>query len=118
MPKTIADLTFNWIFNTTNDDKYSYDNLIKLFIDLNPDLINYHVKKGKYSFNFKGAEFSHYCYGQTLADFFEDINYQLCGFLNENDSVKLIGFELVGDNTFKIHGIFEDTIARLKAAVK
>lgn len=104
MPKTIADLTFNWIFNETND-RYFYDNVIKLFMDLNPDLINYRVKKGEYSFNFKGAEFSFYSPGQTLPDFFEDINYHLCGFLNENDSVKLIGFELINDNTFKIHGI-------------
>lgn len=116
MPKTIADLTINWIFESRK--YYIAADVIELFMDKNPDLINYRIKKGEYSFNFKEAEFSHYCSGQTLPDFFEDINYHLCKFLNENESVKLIGFELISDNSFKIDGIFEDTTIRLKMAMQ
>lgn len=107
MPKTIADLTINWIFESRKYNIYYIADVIESFMDKNPDLINYRIKKGEYLFDFRGTEFSHYSCGQTLPDFFEDINYHLCGFLNENESVKLIGFELISENTFKIHGIMK-----------
>ncbi len=61
-PKTIADLKINWIFNRITRGDSSLK-IIDDFNTKNPSLVNYKIKKGEYSFLFKGAEFSHYCYG-------------------------------------------------------
>ena len=93
-PKTIADLKFNW--------KFGNDFTCAEFQQLNPKLIDFRIKEGNYQFIIGDHKFEVDCfYSRPIRYFFQDIVELSADFIHGPS--KLVKFELIAENTFKIH---------------
>jgi hypothetical protein len=102
-PQTIADLSFNYTFTS-----YENDNLFdkeKRFKRQNKSLLKYKIKYQDYKFLINNSEFEVYASGSTrpIESFIEWLNYKLSYLPNLTLPKKLTRFELVEENTFRIH---------------
>jgi hypothetical protein len=99
-PQTIADLKINLTFDYW---KNIIHQLELDFLKLNPTLADYKIAKGKYQFLIKNKWLTAYSGGsQSLSNFISWLHYQIC-FCNFKLPLKLVRFELVSKNKFKIH---------------
>lgn len=101
--KTIADLQINWTFDWNIDNKI----LVKIQ-ELNPETFNLKVVRNTYYFligdsKFKSEVFTPTC---TLSDLIYHIDSQVFN-LQENKKLSRVlvldHFELIEENTFRIH---------------
>ena len=102
-PETIADLSFKYTFTT-----YENDNLFdkeRRFKKQNKSLLKYKIKYQDYKFLIDDSEFEVYASNSTrpIESFIEWINYKLSYLPNLILPKKLVKFELVEKNTFRIH---------------
>ena len=102
-PETIADLSFKYTFTT-----YENDNLFdkeRRFKTQNKSLLKYKIKYQDYKFLIDDSEFEVYASNSTrpIESFIEWINYKLSYLPNLILPKKLVKFELVEKNTFRIH---------------
>jgi hypothetical protein len=103
-PKTIADLKFNWTF-----DHYENENLFAKeakFKKQNKSLLKYKIRCQNYKFLVNNLEFWVYNSGaiSQIESFIEEINYKLSYIYGKKIlPKKLTKFELVEENTFRIH---------------
>ncbi len=100
-PKTIADLTINWTFvGYENDSIYDKE---ERFENQNKSLLKYKIKYGEYKFLVNDDHFIIYGASvlESLKSFIEYVNYKLSYLITLPK--KLVRFELVEENTFRIH---------------
>lgn len=119
-PETIADLSFKYTFTT-----YENDNLFdkeRRFKKQNKSLLKYKIKYQDYKFLIDDSEFEVYASNSTrpIESFIEWINYKLSYLPNLILPKKLVKFELVEENTFRIHleEVKTKTVKAVKPAVK
>lgn len=104
-PETIADLDINYIF--TDYRKHLHEDIIekrKKFVKDNKSLVKLQIKPATYQFlvnnhNFLADVFIY----KDIADFIEYLNWKM--YITDIIKLpqKLIKFELISENTFRIH---------------
>lgn len=100
-PETIVNLKINWVFSDY-DENETITVKQDRFKNENKSLLKYSIKKNKYIFLVDDAiiEFS---IGRTsITSFIEWLNFELVYYKIELPR-KLIKFELISDNTFRIY---------------
>lgn len=103
-PQTIADLKINYTFT---DYKSAKDNIFKKherFRKANKSLLKYNLAQRDYTFHLDELVFNFYnCSALTkLPEFIEWLNFEL-GHRKVQMPLKLDHFELISENTFRIH---------------
>lgn len=104
-PKTIADLKINWTFEIRKMFEGTYE-----FTRLNPELIDYRIKTNQnYTFLIDDKSFvfdSFQYYGPednvSIDSFVEAISWKM-RIATGKTGFKLDHFELISENTFRIH---------------
>ena len=118
-PTTIADLKFNWTL--TNYETESLSDKVAAFRKQNKSLLKYKIQYRDYKFLVDDDYFYVYSCGSLTAieSFIEYINYKLSYFTKLLPK-KLVKFELVEENTFRIHleEVKTKTVKAVKPAVK
>lgn len=101
-PATIADLSFKYTF--TNYESESLSDKVAKFRKQNKSLLKYKIQHRDYKFLVNDDHFCVYSCGSLTAieSFIEFINYKLSYFTKLLPK-KLVKFELVEKNTFRIH---------------
>lgn len=102
-PQTIADLKFNWTF----DFKWKNIRTIReMFETLNPNILKYKIKRGNYEFQIDNVTTHFYADNNTpLSYLIDHLDIDLVDRIEFKDKLllKLVKFELIAENTFKIH---------------
>lgn len=106
-PQTIADLKFNWTFSLDQGSQL-YDETEELFKNLNNEVYNHYISPNTYIFYVNNYKFETFLsYKERLVSFFvRRIGFNIFCFQNDdklNTTLKLVKFELIAENTFKIH---------------
>lgn len=101
-PETIADLKINWIFaEYENDSMFAKE---ARFRTQNKSLLKYKIKRDDYTFLVNDSVFYVHASNSysSIDSFIEEINFKLA-FNSCHLPKKLTRFELVAENTFRIH---------------
>lgn len=115
IPTTIADLRFDYVF--TNYENESCFQKEERFRKQNKSLLKYKIQYRDYKFLVGDSYF--YVYGDgsiaSIESFIEYINYKV-NYYEKRLPKKLVKFELVEENTFRIH--LEEVKPKVTKAIK
>ncbi len=100
-PKTIADLKINWVFD------YNFEDLISPLVQkLNPNIYQLKIVNDKYSFTINNCSFEIETSNSTLGFLLKEIDCKVFSLQEKgllSKVLTLINFELISENTFRIH---------------
>jgi hypothetical protein len=103
-PQTIADLKINYTFTDYVSDNDVISAKIERFSKDNKSLLKYKIKPQVYTFHINSLSFNFHVIGKKVSfpEFMEWLNFELV-YNNIPTPIKLDRFELIAENTFRIH---------------